>query len=50
MPLDLDAEGLRMLAYLIRTAPSVDPEALSGLPTRSAVHTAFGRLNERMSK
>src|ERR1700761_2460589 len=42
MPLSLDAEGRRILDYLIRIAPDVDPESLSGFPTYSAVHTALG--------
>jgi len=42
MPLNLDAEGLRLLDYLVRIAPSVDPETLSGFPTYSAVHSALG--------
>lgn len=42
MPLSLDAEGRRILDYLISIAPEVDPESLSGFPTYSAVHTALG--------
>jgi hypothetical protein len=42
MPLSLDAEGSRMLEYLVRIAPTVDPENLSGFPTYSAVHSVLG--------
>jgi hypothetical protein len=42
MPLSLDADGVRVLDYLIRIAASVDPDSLSGFPTYSTVHTALG--------
>ena len=42
MELSLDAEGRRMLDYLIRIAPEVDPESLSGFRTYSVVHAALG--------
>jgi hypothetical protein len=42
MPLSLNAQGRRMLNYLARIAPDVDPASLSGFPTYSAVHAALG--------
>ena len=42
MPTNLDAAGLRILDYLVRIAPRVDPKALSRFPTYSAVPDALG--------
>ncbi len=42
MPLTLDSEGARLLEYLVRIAPRVDPTNLSTFPTYSGVHTALG--------
>lgn len=42
MSATLDFEGARLLEYLVRIAPSVDPSTLSTFPTYSGVHTALG--------
>jgi hypothetical protein len=38
----LDSDGARLLEYLVRIAPAVDPDALNTFPTYSAVHNALG--------
>lgn len=38
----LDSDGARLLEYLVRIAPAVDPNALNTFPTYSGVHNAFG--------
>jgi hypothetical protein len=42
MPLTLDSEGARLLEYLVRIAPRVDPTNLNTFPTYSGVHTTLG--------
>jgi hypothetical protein len=42
MSLTLDSEGARLLEYLVRIAPRVDPANLNTFPTYSGVHTALG--------
>jgi hypothetical protein len=41
MPLTLDSEGARLLEYLVRIAPRVEPTNLNTFPTYSGVHTAL---------
>jgi len=42
MPLGLDSEGAKLLEYLVRIAPLVDPSNLNTFPTYSAVHGELG--------
>jgi len=42
MPISLDADGRRLLQYLLTVAPNVDPSTLKGLPTYSEAHRALG--------